>query len=153
MSKTSRLNDLQGVSNGLSLMLRSFCKLQSDKCTLYARSFVQKDLETFKLNLESKFSESISKSPTENLELLAKKANTFLNQANTLFKSGAFSQSNLFGSRRNYHTQAALSKYYRLGTSPKYYSTTVDKIVDTPTLKNTKPNINVPKFKHKVFIH
>lgn len=157
MSKSSRISDLQGMSNGISLMLKSFCKLQSESVNLYTNAFIRRDLEPFKQRAKSVFN-----TPQENLEQIATKASSFMRQTSTLLNSGAFRKSDMFGfgSKRSYHTSTALNNLYPkqhiyyFGTSnSKAYSTNTDKKPDTQETSkpNLKTNINVPKFKHKVF--
>ncbi|CAF1005696.1 unnamed protein product [Brachionus calyciflorus] len=141
---SNRINDLQGLANGVALVLKSFCKLQSENSTLYFRSFLQKDFETLKYTVEKQISHNLSRSPIENLEEIGKKANAFVNQTQTLFKSGAFNNSTFFTQKRYHHS----SVYFK-----RSYATTADIINGTEKKtdeKQPKKNFNVPKFKQKL---
>lgn len=148
---SNRLNDLQGLANGINLLLRSMCKIQRQKTDLYFRSFIQKDLENLKYTLESQFSKSLSRSPFENFDLINRKANAFLSQTQTLFKSGAFSGSSFFSSKRSFHSSILFTNHHYLIAS-KSYATSADIVDKTIENKdNFKKKFNVPKFKNKVF--
>lgn len=152
---SNRLNDLQGLANGVNVLLRSMCKIQRQKTDLYFSSFIQKDLESLKYTLESQFSQSLSRSPLENLDLINRKANAFLSQAQTLFKSGAFSGSNFFTSKRSFHSSVLFKNYHtknQYQIAYKSFATSVDTVDKTVENKdNIKKKFNVPKFKNKVF--
>ncbi|RNA25866.1 aarF domain-containing kinase 4-like [Brachionus plicatilis] len=150
---SNRLNDLQGLVNGMNLCLKSLCKIQSQKTDLYFRSFVQKDLESLKYSLESQLSQTLSRSPIENINQMGRKANSFFTQTQTLLKTGAFSGSGLFNPKRSFHSSILFKKYNKNChyLAAKSYATTADIVDKSVEDKNKiKKNFTVPKFKNKL---
>jgi aarF domain-containing kinase len=164
MSKSARLNDLQGVSNGLVLVFRSFFNAQTKQVDHYVRSFVLPDVESFKLTVESKFSEQLTKSPSENLQQIGDKVNTLIKQTGILIQSDPFKIKNVFGgsTSRSYYTLALASlNNNQQPTTPLFHQnlklySTVNLVDDSKTASPPKsetkkpPTINVAKFRQEL---
>lgn len=108
-SRLTRLNELQGLNNGLSLVAKSGCKQVKHNIDHYVKSFISKDLEYFKFGFENNLSRLTSQSPLENLQNVGKKLNAFKEQATTLLKSDLIKKPNFSQSTRSLHTINILS--------------------------------------------
>ena len=175
MAQSTRLRDLQGMTNGVCIVLRSFVDLNKSKCQAFINtSYINKDLEHLKMNVENVFSSSVSstKSSTsgagleESLKKLGQKTETFVRQATVLVQSNAFANSGLlsslfkaspFGQARKYHS---ISNDFVYFTSKKHYLTNKMYSSAKPTL-DVDPKAAVktekkpgdpkpPKFEYKV---
>lgn len=96
----SKINDLQGMSNGIRLVSQSFCRHSLDRLKNCYKRF---EVDHFRLNFENKFVEFTSTSPVDRLNKLGEKTGVFFRQANTLLKSEVFNKSTLFTQKRTYH--------------------------------------------------
>ena len=175
MAQSTRLRDLQGMTNGLCIVLRSFVDLNKSKCqTFINTSYINKDLEHLKLSVENVFSSSVSSAksaasgagPEESLKKLAKKTETFIRQASVLAQSNAFSNSGLLSSLFNASPFSQTRKYHSISndfvhfTNKKHYLTNKMYSSATPTLDvdpkaalktEKKPgDPKPPKFEYKV---
>ncbi len=157
----SRLNELQGLSNGLSIIAKSGCRKVKLDLDHYTKSFVSKELEYFKYEFENNIIGRVTKSsPLENIEILGKKVNAFRTQAKTLLQS-----SDLFKNRPSFFTQTRSFHYlsYRHQShvfinlnetylfNHNYYYTTV-KLTNIKNENADKPNkgISLKKTEYKV---
>lgn len=159
MSKSPRIHDLQGVSNGLVLVFKSYFNSQTKQIDHYVRSFVVPDVEYFKMQLENQVGKTLAKSPTENIQEVGKKFETIFGQTKTFLKSDLFNK--YFGTQhRNMITLNSKllqnAQIYHIGlgnTNHRHYSSTTDfvanKTVDSKeTIK--KSTLNVAKFRQQV---
>lgn len=101
MSRSSRLSDLQGLSNGVNLVVKSFCEQQSKKIQ---QTIIKEDLEHLRIGIENTLGDALRVGPGENLKKIASKANVFTRQMGTILSSNVLSQAGLFSPKRNYHT-------------------------------------------------
>lgn len=170
MSNSTRINELKGVTNGLSLIGRKFYDLKRIECEHYINAFLRKDFEHLKLSIESKISEAIAKTPQENLENAAKKVEAFAKQANTLLQSDLLRKNNPFSNvfsdqmqKRAIHYSLNRNfdylKYKRVGYLYNRQLRLLSSTTTTPDIggpATIKPNENtaknVPKFKQKVIL-
>ena len=143
-SRSSRLSDLQAMSNGLSLVLKSYCNQKTNKLNRYTKG---NDFEFWKLKVEEKVTGAFKKSPQENLETVAQKANVFMRQANTILRSNVLSRVGLFTPpKRSYLTMT--HRHIKPYQFNKCYTTKTE-ISDKAAFAK-KATTNPPKFKQKV---
>lgn len=144
MAQRSRLNDLVGISNGLSMVFRAGldnCAAKSNN--FWNTTYLRHDIEHVKLTIENQFTGARSKSEPidEKLKTVMKKTNTFYRQADKLVRSGALGFNNIlnaapfkqilndFANRNN--------RYHTLDKSKRFYTTT--------TTSTPKVNLNDAK--------
>ena len=104
MSQASKLNELKGLGNGVSLVFRSFVDLKTNKVKrcLTDKNY-QNDMEHFRHLFEDQLSRILSSSPEESLKTAYKKGETLFRQTNTLLKSDLVNKymPNFFNQKRN----------------------------------------------------
>ena len=158
---SSKLNELQGLGNGVWLVLKSFVDLRSQhaaKC-LADKNF-QNDLEHFRLMFEDQFSRMLSKSPDEQLRTVYKKGETLLRQTNILFKSDLvnkympqfFTQKRAFSVLNNYNSRPSIYSSLYL-TQSRHGSDTasfVDGAKNHQTDTKQRKPLNEGKYTQKV---
>ena len=159
----SRLNELQGLSNGLSIIAKSGCRRAKLDLDHYMKSFVSKELEYFKYEFENNIIGRVTKSsPLENLETLGKKVDAFSTQAKTLlnssnlFKNGPsfFSQTRSFhylSFNKQSHVLINLNETYLFNQS-LYYTTVKLTNVENVDKPNNK-GISLKKTEYKVLFY
>ena len=87
----SKLNDLKGVGNGFTLLLRAFAEKQSTELnSCVANKNVRNDIDYFRLAIEDQLYKVITTSPFENIKVIGKKTETMIKQADILLKSDYF---------------------------------------------------------------
>ena len=87
----SKLNDLKGVSNGFTLLLRAFLEKQSTGLnSCLANKNVRNDIDYFRLAIEDQLYKLIKTSPIENIKVIGKKTETMVKQVDILLKSDYF---------------------------------------------------------------
>jgi hypothetical protein len=158
----SRLNELQGLSNGFSIIVKSGCRRTRLDLDHFMKSFVSKELEYFKYEFENNIIGRVNKSsPLENLESLGKKVNAFRTQASTLLKSSDLFKNgpNFFSQTRSFHYLSKKQSHVFVNEiylfNQNYYYTTV-KVTNVKS-ENTnaeKPSkgISLKKTEYKVFL-
>jgi len=133
----SKLNDLKGVSNGFTLVVRAFLEKQSTELNqCLTNKNVRNDIDYFRLALEDQLYKVITTSPIENIKAIGNKTETMMRQAGTLFKSDYFrKRMPIFKTdSRSLHTVS-------------YNYTSVRHYVDDAKKINLK---EMPKFQHRV---
>lgn len=147
---SARIKDLNGLGNGISLVLRSFYRLKSQELKhLLQSQNIQGDLNSIVSEAESQITKCAANSPQETLNNLAKKSETFYRQTNQLFNSEYMAKNmpNFFSPKRNIFTfslNAANQRHMTIQAS--YYTTDATK-------KEPKKKINLKdtyKFEHKL---
>lgn len=97
MAQRSRLNDLVGLSNGLSMVFRSGvdnCAAKSNN--FWNTTYLRHDIEHVKLTIENQFIGSSNKERLdEKLNKTMQKTSTFYRQADKLVRSGALGFNNI----------------------------------------------------------
>ncbi len=147
----SRLNDLQGMTNGFCLVLRSYYNLQYKNVKHIQKSFLANDLNYTRLELENKISEAMGKNPSENLQKLAKKTETFFRQTNHIFsQSNVLNRTGFFTPKRGFHTLYRQQiRYSSTTTAAPPNITTSDNTTKTNTQTPLRVNAT-PKFKQNL---
>ena len=149
MSQLSKLNDLRGFGNGISLVLKSCCRLKTDHLSqLLQNRNIKNDIDFFKSEAESQLSKLLSESPADTLKTVANKAGAFYEQTNKLLRSDLFSKQlpNFFVSKRSIH----LSVSYR-HPLPRPYFSSHRNLSDDSTKKTQSLNLkDAHTFEHKV---
>jgi hypothetical protein len=152
-SRSSRLNELQGISNGVNLVLRSLCAQQTARFNLNARVVSMNDLDYFKMSLENKLGDMATKSPQEQVQTVANKASVFVRQFNTILQSNVLNRVGFFAPKRNLHSMARFKLHHYqvrgLASTTTNSASQPIKEADSKTKKVSTPP-NVPKFKQKV---
>jgi hypothetical protein len=148
-SRSSRLSDLQGMSNGVSLVLKSLCAQQTGCLNLNARVLSMNDLDYFKLSVENKLGDMVTKSPQEQIKTAANKASTFVRQARTILQSNVLNRTGFYTSSRQFYsmTKYNLYQYQARGLSTSTLNPAAEPTQDANAKKSSP---NVPKFKQKV---
>lgn len=153
--KSSRLHDLNGLQNGISLVLNSYCKLRSDhfkKCV--QNTNLQKDLQQVFFEAENVMSKCIQSASQENLKKMVTKSETFYQQAHKILQSDYFSKNmpNFFTPKRNIHmfslnarSAQQINLQYR-----KINSYSTDATNKSPSQAKKTINLKEQKFEHKL---
>ena len=147
MSKSTKcLNDLQGMSKGITKVANAYVKAQIETTHRNVNQLFTNDLDHIRHDFESKFMRITSNSPTENLEKLNEKATAFVQQAKTLLKTNAFSQFTPFSSqKRTFHHLNPSIKYNYLNLR-----SLSQKANDYTSVKESEKNKIEEKFEPKL---
>ena len=152
MAQRSRLNDLVGISNGLSLVFRSGlenCAAKSNN--FWNTTYLRHDIEHVKLTIENQFMGSNKSEPlNEKLSTAMKKTSTFYRQADKLVRSGAFGFNNILNAApfKQVLNDFANSNYNRYHTSNRYYTTSKVNLADEKKINDKQAT---PKrYEHKL---
>lgn len=163
---SSRITDLNGMGNGVSLVLKSCCNLRSQQIRQFLQNKnVHEDIFNILSTAESQVSKCVKNTPQENLQTLIKKSETLYKQSNKLLQSDYVSKNmpNFFSPKRNLYTltlnQGINSRIINQHTGAsseifiRQYATDNSKDTQGNVKATQKPKINlkdVHKFEHKL---